>query len=404
MKFLLVMGVLPGLMAAGVDAAEPDRAIRFFEERVSKDPDDIVAQNQLADRCLAKLRESGRIEWLRKARTAVDASLHSVPEKFNAAGLLASARVALAEHRFADAAKQAAVFCEGHPNQPGGYETLFDAQLEMGAYDEAARTLDLLAGKNGDSTSVHIRRAQWAGIHGEDARLHWERALAAARERQQPELLGWCLCQRGGLAFASGDFSTAEKQYSEALALAPGDWRARSQVAELRAAEGRHEEALGLLTKVIEATERPELMQAAGDIEAARGRGEAARVWHDRALAAYRASLDRGEKLHLHHLAGFYCDVRPLAAEAVRLAREDLAGRGSIHAHAMLAWALHLDGKLEEAAAEAALALRTGAKDAHLLHQAGLIFTAAGDLTRGRAAIRAAVEANPRGTTFHFHR
>jgi hypothetical protein len=69
-----------------------------------------------------------------------------------------------------------------------------------------------------------------------------------------------------------------------------------------------------------------------------------------------------------------------------------------------LAWALHLAGQLEDAAAEAKLATATGTKDSHLLYQAGLIFTAAGDLPRGRAALRAATEANPKHLAFHFHR
>jgi tetratricopeptide (TPR) repeat protein len=211
------------------------------------------------------------------------------------------------------------------------------------------------------------------------------------------------LVQRGKLAFNTGDFATADKCYAEALSVAPGDWRAQSHVAELRAAEGKFDEALALLTKVIEMTDRSELMQAAGDIESARRRPDAANLWYDRAVAAYEQSIQRGEVLYLHHLAGFYCSVRPNRKEAVRIARQDLAGRKSIFAHAALAAALRIDGQLEAAAAEATLSLATGCKDAHLLYEAGLIFNAAGDVKRGSATLRAAAEANPRHTGFHFH-
>ena len=408
MKRFLALVALLGAGILSSPAAPPDPALRFFEDKVKADPDDLTAQNQLAERYLAKLRETGRLEWLPKARAAANASLHSVPGELNFGGLLASARVALAEHRFAEAARLAQQYTETRPQTAAGWETLFDARLELGTYPEAKVALDHLSASGADAVSLGSRQALWARLHGEDAAAPLDAALAGAREMSvkhpQPGLLAWCLTQRGEVAFLSGDFATAEKLYAEALSTVPGDWRAQSHLAELRAAEGKFDEALALLNKTIEDTGRPELLQAAGDVELARQRPDAAKPWHDRALAAYQASLARGEKLYTHHLAGFYCDSQPQPAEAVRLARADLAERGSIQAHAALAWALHLDGQLEAAAKEATLALATGTKDSHLLYQAGLIFTAAGDLPRGRAALRAAEEANPRRASFHFHR
>lgn len=409
MKGIIFVGaLLLALFPLSSSGAEPDVGIRFFENRVKGDPEDITAQNQLAERYLAKLRETGRLEWLPKARVAVDASLRSVPGKLNPAGLLAGAHMALAEHRFADAAKLAQDFTEGRPASPNGWETLFDAKLELGAYDDAARALAKLKEAGGDAVSVGSREALWARVHGEDPAPPLEAALASLREasahKPQPATLAWCLVQRGEVAFLMGDFVTADRYYTEARTVAPDDWRALSHVAELRGAEGKYEEAMAMLKKCIEATGRPELLQAAGDLELFQKHTDAAKEWHDRAAAAYRASMEKGEKLYVHHLAGFLCDVRPDPAEAVRLARADLADRPSIFAHIALGWALHLDGKLEEAATEAKAALATGTRDSHLLYQAGMIFTAAGDLALGRKTLRAAEEANPRANLFHFHR
>src|SRR5689334_10645107 len=83
-------------------AAEPDAAIQFLEKKVRDDPDDFIAQNQLIDRYLAKLRNTGRLEWLPRARKAADASTHSFPGPQNPGGVIGSARTALAEHRFAE--------------------------------------------------------------------------------------------------------------------------------------------------------------------------------------------------------------------------------------------------------------------------------------------------------------
>jgi tetratricopeptide (TPR) repeat protein len=392
------------LLLARLSAADPDAGIRFLEDRVRDDPADFIAQNQLADRCLARLRATGRLEWLSKARAAADASLRIASGEGNPAGVLVSARTAIAEHRFAEAGKLATQYTMLQPGKAGGFETLFDANLELGRYDEAARALEKLEMLNGEPVHTAARHAMLCRARGEDPVPHLDAAVEGARSRKDSALLAWCLIQRGGHAFRTGDFPTAETHYSAALAAVPGDWRATEHLAELRAAEGRHDEAIALLEKVIASTDRAEFIQAAGDIETDRKRPEAAKVWHDRAEEKYRTSAERGEQLYIHHLAGFYCDIRPRPADAVRYARQDLAARANANAHAALAWALHLDGKFEEAASEATLAIASGTRDAHILDRAGLIFIAAGDIARGRAALRAAAEANPRRAAFHFHR
>lgn len=399
MKYLLLACLLLGSACA----EEADAGLRFLENRVASDPDDMVAQNQLIERYLTKLRTEGRLVRLVQARKAAEASLRSIPLDQNLGAHLGSARVALAEHRFADAAKLAESFCAVRPKSPGGYETLFDAQVELGAYEQAAKTLDQLEQIGGNEVSLQSRRALLARLHGQDAKPFLAAASAEAQKTKDSALRTWCLVQQGADAFSRGDFDAAEKCYAEALTLSPSDWRARVRKAEWLAATGKLDEACALLEEITASTERAELMQALGDLESLRKNESAAKDWHTRAEALYLASVQRGEILYVHHLAGFYCDSIPKPAEAVKLARQDLAARPNIYTHAALAWALHLDGQLEAAAAEADLALATGVKDAHLLYQAGLIYTAAGNFQRGRELMRASEIANPRRTAFHLH-
>ena len=49
-----------------------------------------------------------------------------------------------------------------------------------------------------------------------------------------PETLAWCLVQSGQLAFQTGDWPAAERQYAAALEAHPDDWPAIDHVAELR--------------------------------------------------------------------------------------------------------------------------------------------------------------------------
>ena len=89
--------------------------------------------------------------------------------------------------------------------------------------------------------------------------------------------------------------------------------RRASTLAELRAAQGRIDEAIALYEDVAARAARPELAQAAGDLHRRAGDPDAARAWHERALAGYLESAGRGEVQYHHHLAEYYADVEATA-------------------------------------------------------------------------------------------
>lgn len=99
-----------------------------------------------------------------------------------------------------------------------------------------------------------------------------------------------------------------------------------------------------------------------------------------------------------------FIQVQPNPAEALRWARKDLEVRHSIYAHDSLAWALYRNNEFARAAEEMNLALALGTQDAHLLFHAGIIFSRAGELDRGRQFLKQALNVNPRYNSFHVHR
>lgn len=385
-----------------------DAALSFLENRVKSDPDDFIAQNQLASRYLDLLRSTGDDAYLAKARCAAEASVASGVPELNNAGIAAVARVQIASHQFAAARDTARELRRFAPGKSFSFGILGDALLELGDYDEAAAAFDQLAKAEPGSIESETRLARLALVRGEldQARQHFDKALKATKDLTppMPQLLAWCAVQLGQLYFSRGDWGNADKQYQTALAALPDYWAALDHLAELRGAQQKYPEAIDLYKKVISRVPRPELCQALGDLYVFSGKPAEAKPWHERAATLYLKSAEQGDSFYHHHLAGFYSDSVERPDEALQWARKDLENRHSIYTHDAMAWALYRDGQFAEAASEMKKALALGTKDSHLFFHASMIATANGDLARGKEFLLRAGEVNPHYNSFHVHR
>jgi len=216
--FILAAVIAGSLIAAQSKAAETnevDRVRRFLEDRVQRDPDDITAQNRLADIYLQRLRETGDFAWLQRAGEAVRRSLASVPAEENASGLFMQARVEYESHHFAAARDLATTLTKIEPGKSRGFALLGDALLEFGEIDQAAAAYGEMQKRKGDPIEAETRLARLDLVRGafDSARSHFEKALAATRDLSQPspEIIAWCLVQSGQLSFNLGQWDAAEK-------------------------------------------------------------------------------------------------------------------------------------------------------------------------------------------------
>jgi len=396
------------LLAADSNTAA---SIRFLEDRVRRDPDDITALNRLSGECLQRMRETGDTTWLAKAEKAAEQSLHALTPEFNPAALAARASVYQASHRFKDAKADAEAFQRLRPDKAQGFELHGDAALELGELTVAEQDYARAQQAAGESLGQHVRLARLAWFKGDRdaAQLHYDGAVAFARLPQPPSpfWLAWALVQRGANFFSHGEWVPAEVAYAEASQQLPGAWFIVDRLGELRAAQGKWDEAAVLYRKAVELSPSPGLKQALADVLVAAGKPTEATPWSDQAEAGYLASINAGEAIYYHHLAGFYADSKPNPAEAEKWARKDLELRRTPAALEGLAWALHTAGKTAEAAIAAHEALAAGAEtgsDSHVLYRIGIILMRAGEVAPGRAMLRRATEINPAVNAFHVHR
>ena len=403
---VIVWGLLAGFPAC--PGAEPpsdaDRAIRFWEARLLRDPDDYITPTKLGEAYLQKARESGDFTVYSKAAAALQQALKRNPAHHTAEGLLASTMAA--QHRFREAMVLAEKVVEALPADGYGYGVLSDARLELGDLAGAEKACHkLMELDSGPFAEARMGNLQYLRGNLEQAFHHFDKAIELAkRANLPPENIAWCQVQRGSLAFRTGDFPKARAQYEAALQSLPDYYLASDHLGELCAAEGHFEEAAVRYQKLIEQLPRPEYQQALGDLYAFMGKPAEARPWHERAWSGYLAAVQQGNVHYYHHLASYYSDSQENPAEAVEWARKDLELRQSIFAYDALGWALFRNREFAQAVEPMNKALAWGTRDAHLFNHASVIYLAAGDEAKRKTHRQRATATNPRYNTFHVHR
>ena len=397
----LALGLVLGLAAANsFAAARPQNAtLDFLEARVTSDPLDAVAQNRLSAVCIQQMRDTGDLAFLERALQSARASLAAVPAAQNPGGLAALALAEFESHHFREALKLAEQAYATDPRNTPALATTGDAQLELGNYPYAEKIYRQLEAEE-STPSLQARLARLAELKGENAQAIALLATVAGT----PGDSAWYRVRLGELNFRTGHFTEAETHYEAARQLQPESFFVLEHLAELRAAQGKFDEAIALYQRVVVSAPRGEFFQALGDLYVFMGKPAEAKPWHDRALAAYLKSVGQGNAHYYHHLSGFYADAQENPAEALRWARKDLEMRHSVYAYDTLAWALYKNGEFTAAAEAMTRARALGTQDAHLLFHAGMIFSRAGEIARGGALLKQSLTVNPHYNSFHVHR
>ena len=305
-------------------------------------------------------------------------------------------------HRFAEAKKIAAKLAD---LSSGPVETLgADLAFHEGRYEEARSGYEAVVQKHGTWDSL-ARLAHYAFVMGDVAEA--DDLYARAQDKlsaKEMEHYSWVELQRGFVKLSRGKHDEALAHYERAERAFSGSWLVDDYKAEVLGAMRRFDEAEVLYKKLIDRVPRPEFQQALGDLYLFKGDQAKARQWHEKALAGYLESVSRGDVHYLHHLAGFYADVRNDGAEAVRWAQQDAEMRSNFLTEDALAWALYRDGRFSEALAIMDRVLSSPMQNAQIFVHAALINLANGRTEDGKALFAKAAAINPSSGSFHVHR
>lgn len=396
LKTLLSLVPLLAALPAAAAPTQADYEIRFWETRVDQDSADAISPTRLGGAYLQKARETGDFAYYLRAEKVLKKALERQPDHATALTSLASAY--LAQHRFKEALALVQPVVKRSPRDGYAWAVVGDALLETGRVAEAQTAyLKLVELEPGLTSYSRLANLQHVKGNVEGALASLTKAADLGRRRGLPaENVAWCYVQMGEMNFSRGRYSDAERYYLTAVRHLPNGYLPLEHLAELRASQGRRQEAIAIYKKVLALAPKPEFYEALGGVYADLGNRAEAEKLLNKALEGYRRGVEGGNVGYYRQLSQFYTEVRKEPAKGVEWAEKDLQLRQDAHAYDTLAWALYHQGDLPKAAELARKATTLPHREADVLFHAGVIFYKIKDYPAATACLRRSLEANPR--------
>ena len=364
---------VPMLGSAGARPTSRDdlvKTIADMEARLAAKPDDPAAAVTLADALLRQTRVTGNAGLAIRAERALSRVLAADPDHYHARRMLAA--VLLSQHRFRDAIAAAERCLQTRRDDAWLYGVIGDARLELGDYDQAFTAFDAMAGRRPDA-AAYARASYARELQGDlDGAVRYMQMALEATSARDPESIAWHHAQLGHLYLARGRTSDARREFRHADFAFPGHPLAVEGLVRTMAAAGENAAALARLRQLLAQASSPSALALEGDLLTALGRTAEAETEYRLAEAAWQSDVPEPARLAL-----FLAERGRRIDDAVKLAEQAATQRADIFTEDALAWAYFKAGRLDEARAAIARALRTGTRDAGIHRHAAAIGAAA---------------------------
>jgi tetratricopeptide (TPR) repeat protein len=369
-----------------------DASITALQTHLRSQPKDFGAWAGLGLAYVEQARTNGDPSRYPQAERALNRSLELRAD--NDQALAGRAALAAARHDFAGALDHADRALAQNPYSERALSSRIDALVELGRYDEAADAADL-ADSRRPGIPVFTRYAYVHELRGDvtTARRVLEQALASATT---PGDLAYVSTTLGQLAWNQGEYEKALHHYARALAADETYLPALEGRARAQAASGDRAAAIKGMEAVVARYPLPGPLVGLGELYEDRGaEGDRARARDQYALVDAWTALARANKVNADLDTALAAADHGDKAAALRAARAEWDRRRTVHTADALAWALHVNGRDDEALPYARRATATGYRNAAFLYHRGVIERATGHEKEARAHVTAALRLNP---------
>ena len=361
--------------------------IATYEDAVRAEPDDASALTSLGNSHLQAARETADPVHLDRAGAAFDLALRSNPESYDAT--VGKGSLALIGHEFSNGLALGEEALRLEPKLVGAYPIIVDAQIELGRYAAAKKTLDAWLRRK-PTLAAYSRVSYFRELHGDLKGATAAIRLAVSAGGGSSDASAFAENLLGNLQRAQGRFGAAEQAYRRALAFRPGYAPSIAGLAGLEARRGNldaairgFEEAKSALPNAENAAHVAEALEADGRT------AEAEAAWEDAIEIAKGDPVEVNQELAL--LQADHGDL-PAALETARTAWR--LSPNVISADA-LGWALYRDGRVAQAWEFVQKSVGLGTRDPRPLFRAAQVARAVGYENQAKALLTRALATDP---------
>jgi tetratricopeptide (TPR) repeat protein len=380
----------------GASTAETIAATRAA---IAEEPGDAALHAALGDLYYQRGRETADSTWNEKAHGAYRRALELDPKSAQATNGLGT--LALAKHDFAGGLSYGQEALRLAPESVRPYSAIVDAQVELGHYAAAQRSLDTMVSLKPNLAS-YARISYFRELHGDLGGALQAMRLAVSAGGGSAENVAYVETLLGNLEFQAGHIARARAAYSTALARVPEYLPAQTGLATVQAAQGNLGGAIKRYEAVVETSAVHEYHLLLLEAKLAAGRRDGARE----EIAAIRENqaIERRNGVNTDtELAIFEAD-HGSPARAVELGRSAVQTAPSVPSADAYSWALTKAGRGEQALHWAKAALRTGWRDPLVRYHAGMAAKLAGNEELARRWLTQALRLNPWFSPLHAPR
>ena len=382
----------PSSRLAGRPASlDTEAQIEQLQAAVRAEPGDAANYALLGNAYYQRARETGDPAYYTRADGSFAAALSRDPD--NGSAITGQATLALARHDFRGALELAEHARRLAPQLASPYAPLADAEVELGRYRDAARTLERMVRLKANLTA-YARISYFRELHGDLRGALGAMRLAVSAGAGAPEGEAFVQGLLGKLLADRGRYGAAEHAYRQALATDPGYPPALAGLAGVEAGSGDFAQAIHRYRRVVQRLPLPEYAIALGELEEAAGRGAAAK--RDYALVGVEVKLLRANGVNTDVDLALFEANHGDPARAVILGRRAWSQAPSVRSADAYSWALYTAGRIGLASSFSERAMRLGSRDPSFLYHAGMIARRAGRIAAARRLLMTLVAQAPR--------
>lgn len=377
------------------------REIAFYQNRIQANPKDGLDRASLATLYLQLATSTGNTHWYHEAEETALQSLANLPFN-NLEAQLALAKVAQAEHQFAEALQFAEAVLQENPNHQQALSIIVTSKLAQGQLPQARQVADQLV-KQAPTLVSYTLRALVLVAQGQDqaALQDFQQALAL-EQPDQPSQATWTRTLLGRYYAHRGQLPVAKQYYQEALHLQPHSSFAQVKLAELETRQGNYDSAETLYKQLLQHPETSHgqdhvALQGLAQLRVLEGKlTEANQLWAE-AEHEFRDHQDLDHFGHRRDLAKLLLARSRQAdlQEALTLMQTEVNIRRDSETLKTLAWALSRLERYGEARSVLQDAIALGTQDASLFYRASLVEAALGNQPQADVYTQKALAIDP---------